>query len=244
MVEDSIMQTDPVSKQDNHVPKQDNHVPKQDHGGRLLSVLMSILYMVALAWVCAWVLGLGWGLINYLQTFGTYNAAQPFPYFDPSPIPDQMYRYYDRGTLGGTIEDWINWNNAYFRGATRFGSGLGFIIGAIFAATTFRFKHEQDRLPVVLLAGFFVGVRFVLMIVSAPVSAALGGLGGALVALLLTAIYVRDTRVPQLPRLQLGLSCASAASATLSASVESSGEVATDGIIRRPSPVKETDGAC
>jgi hypothetical protein len=176
--------------------KQDN---RQD---RVLAVLLSILYLVVVACAAAWLVGLLWGIINFLQTFGTYNATVPFPYFDPSPIPEQPYRAYHRGTFTGTIEDWINWNNAYFRGATRFGSGLGLIAGAIYAATTFHFKRAQDRLPIIVLAGVLIGARSMLMIASAPISAAAGSLVCAVVAVLLTALSVRDTRVPKLPKIE------------------------------------------
>lgn len=169
--------------------------------GGPIAIAASILYMVLVASVFTWSIGLLWGLINFLQTYGTVNATLPFPYFDPSPIPEQLFRNYKVGTFAGWVEDLINLNNSYFLGATRFGSGLGLVVGALLAVSTFPFKNPVQRLPVIVLAGIIIGARSMLMIASAPISAVVGGVVCGIVAVILGLVYVRDARIPRLPRI-------------------------------------------
>lgn len=165
---------------------------------RVATILLSMIYVVLLACVAAWLAGLLLGMVDGMRTIGTHYAASWFPYFDPARVSDQPFRNYPAGSFPGIVEDIINWNNMYFRGYTRFGSGLGCVIGAIYAATTYKFACANDRLPAIVLAGFVVGARSMLMIASAPISAIIGGVICALIAFFLGVMYVRDNRVPRL----------------------------------------------
>lgn len=162
-------------------------------------ILLSILYVVILACAMAWIMGLIMGVIDALRTSGTRFATVWFPYFDPTPVPQEPFRRYAVGTLPGLVEDLIRWNNMYFRGFTRFGSGLGFVIGAVYAATTVNFQRPGDRLPAVCTAGLLSGARSMLMIASAPISAMAGGVICAVVAAGLASLYAHDTRVQRMP---------------------------------------------
>lgn len=166
-----------------------------------VAIIASILYMVLMTAVAAWLAGLLWGVINFLQTYGTVNATPPFPYFDRSPIPEQIFRTYPPDTFAGRVEDLIGMNNAYFRGATRYGSGLGLVIGAIYAVSTFPFKKPMHRLPVIVLAGMLIGARSMLMIASAPLSAVVGGVVCGIGALVIGLVYLRDAKTPRLRRI-------------------------------------------
>lgn len=176
-----------------------SELPIQKGAPRWSKILLSILYVVLLACAMAWIIGLLMGVIDALRTSGTRFATVWFPYFDPSPVPQEPFRRYGAGTAPGMVEDLIRWNNMYFRGFTRFGSGLGFVIGAVYAATTFKFERPGDRLPAVCVAGLLAGARSMLMIASAPISAIVGGVVCAVAAAGLAGIYARDTRVPRMP---------------------------------------------
>lgn len=176
-----------------------NELQKESAVRRWGKVLLSILYVVLLACVMAWLTGLLMGVVDAVRTSGTRSATVWFPYFDPTPVAQEPFRRYAAGTVPGFVEDLIQWNNMYFRGYTRFGSGLGFVIGAVYAATTFKFDRPGDRLPAVCVAGLISGARSMLMIASAPISAIAGGVICSVVAAGLAIVYAHDTRVPRMP---------------------------------------------
>jgi hypothetical protein len=88
----------------------------------------------------------------------------------------------------GCIEDLINWYNATFRGATRFGSGIGYIAGAFAVLEMCKKQNLALRLSIGTIAGMMIGTRSVLMLGSGAVLFVVGLIAGGIIGSIFTAI--------------------------------------------------------
>lgn len=157
----------------------------------LKDCLICAISVILVASVAAVLMGAVWGVIDWLRNFG--SGLNPFPYFDKAQIQAQPYRIHPVGTLLGTIDDLINWYNVVFRGATRFGSGIGWIAGAFAAMSPASGKPLACRLTTGLLAGALIGSRSVMMLGSGAPLFLIGLSLGAILA----ALYMVNCAGPE-----------------------------------------------
>lgn len=147
---------------------------------------LCVVTFIALPIVAALLMGAVWGVVDWLQSYGT--GLSPFPYFDHSPFRAEPFHQRTGDTLLRSLADIIDWYNLNFRGATRFGSGLGLIAGAFMAMNLFSDKGIVSRTVAGALAGASIGARSVLMLGSgAPLfllGFILGSIAGALYMML------------------------------------------------------------
>jgi hypothetical protein len=141
-----------------------------------------VAVLIILPPLLAFAMGAVWGIVDWLRNYGM--GVSPFPYFDHPQFQVETFRHQTAGTMLGGIEDLINWYNATFRGATRFGSGIGYIAGAFIVFGLCKEQKLPLRLLVGAITGMMIGTRSVLMLGSgAPlfvVGLATGGIIGAL----------------------------------------------------------------
>jgi apolipoprotein N-acyltransferase len=134
----------------------------------LVFLLASLLLLPP---VLAFAMGAVWGIVDWLRNYGT--GISPFPYFDHPQFQ---------------IEDIINWYNSTFRGATRFGSGLGFIAGAFIVIGLFKEQRLPVRLLVGVATGMMIGTRSVLMLGSGAPLFVVGMIAGGIIGAINMAI--------------------------------------------------------
>lgn len=106
-------------------------------------------------------------------------------------------------SLLGLIGAFVDWYSTAFYGYSRFGSGLGTLIGAFWAMGAAKNYEVIARFSVGFIAGFLMGLRTAMFVVSRPslvlIIAVLGGLmAGAYICL-----AGRPSRFSPLPRLHL-----------------------------------------
>jgi hypothetical protein len=142
-----------------------------------------------------------WGVVDWLRSYGT--GINPFPYFDANHYQVEPFRREQPGTLLGAIEDLNNWYNLTFRGATRFGSGLGFIFGAFVSISLFEQKPLYWRLLSGSIAGAAMGGRSALMLGSGARWSLIGYCLGALVGTLYMAFAAAPAKLKPLPEQSL-----------------------------------------
>ncbi|HEY9755010.1 MAG TPA: hypothetical protein V6C97_07615 [Oculatellaceae cyanobacterium] len=151
--------------------------------------------------VAAVVGGAIWGVVDWLRAYG--SGLNPFPYFDSIHYQVEPFRFEKPGTLLGSIEDLNNWYNLNFRGATRFGSGLGFIFGAFFSMSLFEQEALALRIVAGVVAGAAMGGRSALMLGSGARWSLIGYLVGASIGALYMTISAAPPKFRKLPDFQL-----------------------------------------
>ena len=164
-----------------------------------LVVLVILFFAVPV--LAAIVGGAIWGVVDWLRTYG--SGLNPFPYFDTTHYQAEPFRFEKSGTLLGSIEDLNNWYNLNFRGATRFGSGLGFIFGAFFSMTLFEQKSLLYRLLAGFIAGAAMGGRSALMMGSGARWSLVGYIVGAVLGATYMLISAAPAKIATLPDFDL-----------------------------------------
>jgi hypothetical protein len=149
----------------------------------LVFLLASLLLLPP---VLAFAMGAVWGIVDWLRNYGT--GISPFPYFDHPQFQIETFKHYTTGIILGHIEDIINWYNSTFRGATRFGSGLGFIAGAFIVIGLFKEQRLPVRLLVGVATGMMIGTRSVLMLGSGAPLFVVGMIAGGIIGAINMAI--------------------------------------------------------
>jgi hypothetical protein len=167
----------------------------------LKDCLVCGLTVLLVATAAAVLFGAVWGVVDWLRNFG--SGLNPFPYFDKAQIQAQPYRIHPAGSLLGSIDDLINWYNVVFRGATRFGSGLGLIAGAFMAMGCASSKAAVCRITTGLLAGGLIGSRSVLMLGSGAPLFLIGLVLGAVLTALYMWICAGPQKIRELPFIPL-----------------------------------------
>jgi hypothetical protein len=162
---------------------------------------LRLILFVVIPVVAAIVGGAIWGIVDWLRTYGSGLSA--FPYFDAAHYQAEPFRFEKPGTLMGSIEDLNNWYNLNFRGATRFGSGLGFIFGAFFAMTLFEQNSFAWRIVAGIIAGAAMGGRSALMLGSGARWSLIGYLVGASLGALYMVVSAAPARISKLPEYDL-----------------------------------------
>lgn len=142
-------------------------------------------------------MGAVWGIVDWLRTFGT--GLSPLPYFDHQQFQVVNFRHQTAGTVLGCIEDLINWYNATFRGATRFGSGIGYIAGAFIVAGMCKEQKLALRLLIGTTTGIMIGTRSVLMLGSGAPLFLVGMITGGIIGALYMAIGEAGGKAIPLP---------------------------------------------
>jgi hypothetical protein len=141
--------------------------------------------------------GAVWGIVDWLRNYGL--GVSPFPYFDHPQFQVETFRHQIAGTLLGHIEDVINWYNATFRGATRFGSGVGYIAGAFIVIGLCKEQKLGLRLLVGTAGGMMIGTRSVLMLGSGAPLFTIGMIAGGIIGAIYMAISEIDRKAVTLP---------------------------------------------
>jgi hypothetical protein len=121
--------------------------------------IKAVLFVV-LPLALAVAMGAVWGLVDWLRTYG--SGIAPFPYFDCSQNGLEFHNRYQPGTIFGIFEIAINWYNMTFRGGTRFGSGLGLMVGAFVVMGFYKERGVLIRTFVGVISGAEIGARFAL----------------------------------------------------------------------------------
>lgn len=145
---------------------------------RIPKSLLFILLPVVLAIIGGFV----WGLVDWLRSYG--SGVVPFPYFERPVSPHELQTKYSNDYIFHLIECGINWYNVTFVGGTRFGSGLGWMIGAFIAMGYFKERSLTARTLAGVVAGAEIGLRFALnlgsgvplFLVGLSLGAVIGGL--------------------------------------------------------------------
>lgn len=161
------------------------------------SVSKALVIVLAMVLVAPYVFGQWWALVDWLRNYG--SSIQALPAMDTQVVPSQVYRHWPAGSFCGFWEDAINWYNFTFKSATRFGSGIGLIGGAIFAIMSCRRLGLAARIAAGAIGGALIGARSILMVTSDVPYFLVGlGLGSALAVV---AAIVNDPRrmFPDLP---------------------------------------------
>lgn len=164
-------------------------------------MLIRVTAFIVLPIVAAIIMGAVWGIVDWLRAYG--SGISLFPYFDHSHFQAEPFRRQTAGSLLGVVEDVINWYNLNFRGATRFGSGLGLIFGAFVAMGLFNGKNLPSRLTAGAIGGAAIGARSVLMLGSGAPLFLVGLSLGALVGILYMGLCAGKAKIPPLPEQQL-----------------------------------------
>jgi hypothetical protein len=171
---------------------------KYTNGKNIFFCLAALLLLPVVAAIA---IGAVWGVVDWLRAYG--SGISPFPYFDHSVVQAEPFRRQAAGTLLGGIEDLINWYNLNFRGATRFGSGIGLIAGAFIALGLFKGKSTILRLCAGVLAGSLIGARSVLMLGSGAPLFLVGLLTGAVLGAGYMTLCAGPAKIGSLPSQQL-----------------------------------------
>lgn len=106
-------------------------------------------------------MGALWGLVDWLRNYGT--GASALPYFDHLLFQLETFKMHAAGTIIGCIKEGINFYNLTFCGATRFGSGIGFVAGAFIVMGMFKKERLALRITAGAIAGAMIGARSALM---------------------------------------------------------------------------------
>jgi hypothetical protein len=167
----------------------------------LREMLVGSFLLILVSAVAAVLMGAVWGIVDWLRNYG--SNVQPFPYLDRTPIQTQAFRFQAPGTVLGQIEDIILWYNGAFRGATRFGSGIGLMVGAFVCVRLPFVRSMAARLTVAVTSGVLIGARLALMLGSSATLFVAGGVLGALVAVVAVLVGARATAIPKLPLVNL-----------------------------------------
>lgn len=141
--------------------------------------------------------------IDWLRTFEAHgvmvSVAQKSLLKGDVVAADQLPQY---AGLLGWVNGFIDWYSSVFFGYSRFGSGLGTLIGAFWAAGAVKKSTAGSRIAVGGLAGFIIGVRSAMFVVSRPdLVLGIGFLGFAIGAGYLYVCGLPSKFAP-LPRLQ------------------------------------------
>lgn len=165
-----------------------------------LSILKAATLVVAMTVGLGLLMAVVWGALDWMRCF-------------PAPVPvlpdflQTTSRYVPpaasaAGPLEGLAVAVMNWYNLTFIGATRFGSGLGGLAGAILALALV--GSARARYPAVarvvagLLGGAFIGGRLALMLGSFPRTFLWGTICGAVTGAAMLAASARES-IPELP---------------------------------------------
>ena len=160
-------------------------------------IAMKVIAFILLPVLAAIIMGAVWGIVDWLRSYG--SGLSPFPYFDNVHYQAEPFRRQTAGTLLGAIEDLNNWYNLNFRGATRFGSGLGWIFGAFVSMGLFSGSKLALRLLAGLTAGAAIGARSVLMLGSGAPLSLVGFIVGAVIGTLYMAFCEGPAKTESLP---------------------------------------------
>lgn len=167
----------------------------------IVDVVKFPILVIVVSIVAAVAGGAYWGVVDWLRNFG---ADVSFcPYFDQLQAQAVPVHVYASGSFTGCIEDLINAYNLAFRGATRFGSGLGMIAGAFIAMGYAGGKNLPCRTVTGLVAGSIIGARSALMLGSGVPIFIVGLVAGAVLAALYMVVCEGPARISKLPMLDL-----------------------------------------
>ena len=164
-------------------------------------LFLRLALFILLPIVAAVVMGAVWGLVDWLRMYG--SGINPFPYFDHVHYQAEPFRRQTAGTVLGVIEDVNNWYNLNFRGATRFGSGLGWIFGAFVSMGLFSGRSLTLRVLAGLIAGAAIGSRSVLMLGSGAPLSLVGLITGATLGTLYMVFCAGPQKLATLPERML-----------------------------------------
>lgn len=138
--------------------------------------------------------GLLFAGIDWLRTFQANTSSSVSRYaLEPQVTENAVL---------ALVAQFIDWYSTYFYGYSRFGSGLGIIIGAFWSMGVAKEYSIGGRIAVGFIAGFCMGLRSAMFITSRPYLVLVAALlGGCTVALYLMHAG-RPSRFAPLPRLQ------------------------------------------
>lgn len=166
---------------------------KKEHAELFFIPLGALTFTVLIA-VAA---GAIWGVLEWLRNYGA--AINPFPYFDKTTVLSVPFRVFSPDSLLGHVEDAINWYNTSFRGATRFGSGLGLIAGGFLSLNLARGKILACRVLTGAVCGLLIGARSALMLGSGAVFCLVGTVLGVVLAVVYMIYCGGKPTLPTLP---------------------------------------------
>ena len=171
---------------------------KHNHIVEIASAVAIIVLVVAASTL---LLAIYWGIVFYLQDYG--NNITPLPFADKTQVLARPLHTYLPGTFFGFCESIIDWYNMSFHGATRFGSGLGMIIGPLLSLCMIKNFGSPARAVAGAIAGGIIGSRSILMITSGVSPFLTGLMLGSIIGTLWQIHRNSHKQVPKLPELAL-----------------------------------------
>ncbi len=157
---------------------------------------IGLLHVAGAVIIGASIGGLLFSGLDWLRTFGATNDSPSVARNALSSLPNSP-----NPTLG-LIAAVIEWYSSTFFGYSRFGSGLGILVGCFWSMDVAIRGRAVTRIIVGFVTGFAIGFRCAIFVVSQPhlvlICSLLGGT--------LTAFYIflagRKSAFSSLPRLQ------------------------------------------
>jgi hypothetical protein len=164
------------------------------------SILEAATLVIGMTVGLGLIMAVVWGALDWMRYFPAPVPVLPdFLHTKSRYVPPAASASAPLESLAVAV---MNWYNLTFIGATRFGSGLGMLAGAIWAlavvgSTRARYPAAA-RAVAGLLGGAFIGGRLALMLGSFPRTLLWGTICGALIGAAMLAAGARES-IPELP---------------------------------------------
>jgi len=156
---------------------------------KAVSIVVSISLALAIA------MAICWGCLEWMRNFP--SRVPVLPDFFHTKTDYQAPPVTAATPLEAMAIDFMNWYNITFIGATRFGSALGIIAGAIWSCSLVRVYPRAARLCAGLVAGAFIGSRLAQILGPFPRTFIVATICGATLGALSMALP--PSRIPPLP---------------------------------------------